>query len=138
MLAHEYVRRILKLQPKHISRYTQKVYVHLVNNIPMKVVLEIQDSMKDDPRKFRWPGPTVELKFPIDGHDSHPSSGRLRLNTGYNLRRQIIVHDRNTNETTVHEEFNERPDFNIDYDYKSPSVLDFSVIRNESCADVAG
>ena len=138
MLAHEYIRKILKLQPKHISRFAQKVYVHLVNNIPVKVVLEIQDSMKSDPRRFRWPGPTIELEFPIGNHDSHPSSGRLRLNTGYNLRRQVIVHDRNTNETAVHEEFQGRQDYDVYYDYEPPSILDFSVVRNESSADVAG
>ena len=138
MLAHEYIRKILKLQPKHISRFAQKVYVHLVNNIPVKVVLEIQNSMKSDPRRFRWPDPTIELEFPIGNYDSHPSSGRLRLNTGYDLRRQVIVHDRNTNETTVHREFRGRVEPGFDYDYEPPSVLDFSVIRNESGADIAG
>ena len=139
MLAHEYIWKILRLQPKHISRFAQKVYVHLVNNIPVKVVLEIQDSMKSDPGRFRWPGTTIELEFPIIGqNDLHPSSGRLRLNTGYDLRRQVIVHDRNTNETTVHREIRGIVEPGFDYDYEPPSVLDFSAIRNESSADVAG
>ena len=112
--------------------------MHLVNNIPVKVVLEIQDSMKSDPERFKWPGTTIELEFPIGNHDSHPSSGRLRLNTGYDLRRQVVVHDRNTNETTVHREFRGRAEPGFDYDYEPPSVLDFSVVRNESSANVAG
>ena len=128
MLVHAYIFKILRDQPKHIRRYAQKVYVHIVNNIPMKVVLEIQDNLKNDPERFKWPGPTIELECP-------PS---IELKTGYDIRRQVIVHDHNTNETTVHEEFQGRPDYDVDYDYKSPSVLDFSVIRNESGADVAG
>ena len=128
MMAHAYIFKILRDQPKHIRRYAQKVYIHIANNIPVKVVLEIQDNLKNNTEGFKWPGTTIELRCPP----------RIELKTGFDLRRQVVVHDRNTNETTVHREFHGRVEPGFDYDYKSPSVLDFSVIRNESCANVGG
>ena len=127
-MAHAYIFKILRDQPKHIRRYAQKVYVHIVNNIPVKVVLEIQDNLKNDPERFKWPGTTIELESP-------PT---IEMKTGYDLRRQVVVHDRNTNETTVHREFSGRVESGFDYEYEPPSVLDFSVIRDVSGADVAG
>ena len=128
MMAHAYIFKILRDQPKYIRRYAQKVYINIVNNIPVKVVLEIQDNLKNDPERFKWPDTTIEMESP-------PS---IEMKTGYDLRRQVVVHDRNTNETTVHREFRGRVEPGFDYDYEPPSVLDFSTIRNESSADVAG
>ena len=128
MMANSYIFKILRDQPKHIRRYAQKVYVHIANNTPVKVVLEIQDNLKNGPERFKWPGTTIELECPP----------RIELKTGFDLRRQVVVHDRNTNETTVHREFHGRVEPGFDYDYKPPSVLDFSAIRNESCANVGG
>ena len=128
MMAHTYIFKILRDQPKHIRRYAQKVYIHIVNNIPVKVVLEIQDNMKNDPERFKWSDTTIELESPP----------RIEMKTGHDLRRQVAVHDRNINETTVHREFRGRVETGFDYDYEPPSVLDFSVIRNESSADIAG
>jgi len=115
MLTHTYIKKILKMLPKHINRYTQRMYIYLSNNTPTHIVLEIQDNLKADHQRYKWPRITVRVE----------NVPWTEINTGYKLRRQIIVHDRNTNITTVHKEELGRREYDVNYDYKPPSELVF-------------